>query len=178
MTNRLFLDMDGVLADFNGYAQTKLNLSQEARQQAQQDGRWNQTVWQQLRNIPNLYYQLPKTTIADQLVDLARSFRDQFGWQVNILTAVPRANDCPEAFHDKILWIQKYYPDLRVRFGPYSKDKSKHCSSGDLLIDDREENIKDWAIQGGQVIAVTWPYEYRAVEELEQLFQQLKDNCN
>jgi hypothetical protein len=174
MTNRIFLDMDGVLADFNGYAQEKLNLSNQARSQAHKDGRWNHDVWLQLKTIPNLYYQLPKTSIADQLVATARLFRDHFGWSLGILTAVPRANDCPDAFHDKILWIQQYYPDLRVYFGPYSRDKAGHCRSGDLLIDDREENCRDWSQQGGQVIAVNWPDEYNAVLELNSLYQQLK----
>ena len=39
----LYLDMDGVLADFNGLAAQVLNADSKEKQQASQNGKWSET---------------------------------------------------------------------------------------------------------------------------------------
>jgi 5'(3')-deoxyribonucleotidase len=68
------------------------------------------------------------------------------------LTAVPKGNDVPWAFYDKVVWVQNYFPDIPVMFGPFSKDKWQHCKPGDILIDDRKSNIAEWQAAGGRPI--------------------------
>lgn len=175
MTNRLYLDMDGVLADFNGWAAYQLNATDLERAEAAAAGRWRPDQWQQLIKDPRLYRKLPKTAIADQLVTLARKFRSDLGWDLLILTAIPKANDVPDAFQDKIEWVQEYYPDIRVHFGPYSRDKHRHAHPGDLLIDDRADNCRDWSLAGGQTIRVWDHDQQQAIQELTSMYTQLKN---
>jgi hypothetical protein len=65
---------------------------------------------------------------------------------------VPKGNDVKWAFYDKVMWAQKYYPNIPVHFGPYSVDKWHHCQLGDILIDDRASNIEEWRAAGGIAI--------------------------
>lgn len=168
----LYLDMDGVLADFNKQAQTVLGASNQDTHAAAQRGRWPEEQWRKLKADPHFYRTLPKTEIADELVNVARTLRDEFGWQLFILTAIPKANDMPDAFHDKILWVQDYFPDLRVHFGPYSNDKFRHAKPGDVLIDDRKDNCTQWEAAQGLAIKVDDTNRTKAVDTLKQILEK------
>ncbi len=175
----LYLDMDGVLADFNRAARELLGATLEQEHAAAQAGRWDPEAWQQIRQHTDFYRHLPKTEIADGLVLLARNFRDNLGWNLYVLTAIPKHNDMKDSFHDKILWIQDYYPDLRVRFGPYSRDKAQHAQPGDILVDDRTENCQDWTNQGGLSIKVHDQDRIQAINELAAIYKtQIRDKDN
>jgi hypothetical protein len=65
------------------------------------------------------------------------------------LTALPHNNDLPFAAYDKVLWAQYYFPGIPVFIGPYSEDKQQRCCPGDVLIDDRAVNCKQWIAAGG-----------------------------
>jgi 5'(3')-deoxyribonucleotidase len=63
---------------------------------------------------------------------------------------VPKNDDVPWAFYDKVLWATNYFPDIPVHFGPHSWDKYKHCRvEGDILVDDRPDNCEQWLAAGG-----------------------------
>lgn len=160
----LYIDMDGVVADFNGFAATVLQQPVSVGTE-----KWEPGQWDKLKVYPNLYKNLPKTTRADDIINLARKFRNRHGWRVYMLTAVPKANDVPDAFADKVVWMQKYYPDIPVRFGPFAKNKKDHCRPGDVLVDDKVSNCEEWTTAGGRAILAK--DLDRAVEELKTLFE-------
>lgn len=139
----VYLDMDGVVADFNRYARQVLRRSDF-------DGHtWPDEEWSRLRDNPRLYQNLEKTEHADQLVAICKKFCLEKGYNLLFLTAVPKKNDVHWAFYDKVLWAQRYFPEIPVMFGPYSVDKQQHCQPGDILIDDRPANIQEWNSSGG-----------------------------
>ena len=112
---------------------------------------------------------------ADEMVNIARKFRDELGYELIFLTAVPHYNDIHWAFYDKVLWALDNYPDIPVHFGPFAADKQRHCQPGDILVDDRQDNCQHWAAAGG--IPVNVPREYEpALVELEALFNSKKIN--
>lgn len=141
----LHLDMDGVVADFDAYAEKILHARSD-------DGRWSREMWQSLREHKRMYRDLPKTPEADELVAFCRELCQQRSWDLVFLTAVPKGNDFFWAFQDKMDWVRNYYPDIPVHFGPYSVDKQIHCQPGDILIDDRLSNIQEWTLAGGHAI--------------------------
>lgn len=141
----LYLDMDGVIADFDAYARDTLGLPPMG-------GLYPEDVWKQLAAADRLYRDLPKTPYADQLVDRCRLLCAEKGWRLLFLTAVPKGNDMKWAFYDKVNWGRERYPDIPVMFGPYSRDKHVHCQPGDILIDDRRSNIEEWQAAGGIAI--------------------------
>ena len=138
----LYLDMDGVVADFDEYAARTLGIPLS-------QGIYPNEVWYKLATNSRLYRDLIKTPYADELVFQCSIIAKQQGYELKFLTAVPKGNDVPWAFYDKVIWAQKYFPGIPVMFGPFSKDKYVHCQPGDILIDDRTSNIEEWRVAGG-----------------------------
>jgi 5'(3')-deoxyribonucleotidase len=141
----LFLDMDGVVADFDAYAEMLLGKRTPGE-------KWPHEDWQKLREQKRMYRDLPKTPEADELVAYCRKFAEERSLNLFFLTAVPKGNDMHWAFYDKVHWVQEYYPDIPVMFGPFSHDKHIHCTPNDILIDDRTSNINEWNAAGGNGI--------------------------
>ena len=139
----LYLDMDGVVADFDEYAARTLGLSPS-------EGIYSQSIWEKLAANPRIYRDLKKTPYADELVNVCKNLCKEQHWDLKFLTAVPKGNDVPWAFYDKMTWALFFFPDIPVMFGPFSKDKHHHCRVGDILIDDRRSNIEEWERAGGR----------------------------
>lgn len=145
----LYIDMDGVIADFNNTAKQFLNISSN-----EIINKWSEQDWLKLTKIPHLYRSLRPTELAIPLMTLVKRFQTELKFDCYILTAIPSKNDVPDCIHDKILWIQQYFPYMYVRFGPYGKDKHLHCKPGDILVDDRKDICYNWTQAGGLAIHV------------------------
>jgi len=140
----IYIDMDGVVADFNGFIGNVLGRSV----------RWTDRSitpeeWEVVASIDNVYYQLPLLKDATTLVGYCSQFKDEY--RVEFLTALPSKKLMPEVSDDKRKWVDKYFPGYKVNFGPYSTDKWKWCKPGDILIDDRSSNIIDWHEKGNGI---------------------------
>lgn len=140
-TNVVYLDMDGVLADFD-----KFVLDNMGRKFVHADGPGaDLDMWNFLKSVDHMYLHLEPTPYCQELVDAAFSL----GAKVEILTAIPRRVEMPDALQDKIDWARNHIgPHVKVNFGPYSSDKWKHAKPGDVLIDDRASNIQEWINKG------------------------------
>ena len=154
MTNTFYLDMDGVVADWDTAASAFLGRAQG---RADPNTHYKNTPeeWSRIKTQQRFYRTLPLMPRCGELVDLARRYRDGLGWGLLFLTAVPKDDDVPWAFYDKVLWAQEHFPDIPVHFGPHSWDKHKHCKMGDILVDDRASNCREWASAGGVCFRVT-----------------------
>ena len=139
----IYLDMDGVVADFDGYAKGILGYSTPGGK------RYDNEDWKKLAANERLYLILDKCSNADRLVNEVRKLAKDHNYDIRFLTAIPRQNDVPWVFYDKVQWCDLHYPHIPVWFGPYSHDKHVHCQPGDILIDDRDSNIDDWSTAGG-----------------------------
>lgn len=144
MKNTFYLDMDGVVADWESaaaaYFGRPIRLNGETNTVKE---------WDSIKTQTRFYRDLPLMPRVDELVALARQYRDTLGWSLLFLTAVPKNDDMPWAFYDKVLWAQQHFPDIPVHFGPHSWDKHKHCRVGDILVDDRLSNCTEWTAAGG-----------------------------
>ena len=92
----LYLDMDGVVADFDEYAARTLGIPPS-------EGIYPDEVWYQLASNARLYRDLNKTSYADQLVDECKDFALTKGYDLQFLTAVPKGNDVKWSFFDKVI---------------------------------------------------------------------------
>ena len=169
--NTLYLDMDGVVADFDSHAKTLMQLTPEEMSQALVNGRYPDDKWRRILDYPRFFRDLPPMPRAHELVALARRYESELGYNLRMLTAIPKDNDFPDVFQDKIDWMNEYFPGIRVNFGPYSQDKQHHCRPGDILVDDRLSNIQEWRARGGTAIHVTRDYQ-RALDELQCIFDR------
>jgi 5'(3')-deoxyribonucleotidase len=139
INNKTFIDLDGVLADFDAFV-----LKNMGRTFNHQDGPADTQMWDFLSSVENMYFKLEPTPYAFKLFDLVMENDPN----AEILTAIPRRTSMPSAEQDKRDWVKKYFGDIPVNIGPYSKDKWKHADCGDILIDDRKDNIEAWVTKG------------------------------
>lgn len=160
MLRTLYLDMDGVMAGFDKYVKPKLGRSvgQNPGEKDITEGEW---TW--LREThPHLFGELP---VCDGAFEFAQYLRENYmyvkdmqyvahpgAFVVEFLTAIPRSASFKYACTDKIMWCGQNFPDFPVCIGPYAKDKMKLSKVGDILIDDRVDNVEQWAAMGGQAI--------------------------
>ena len=147
--NTIYLDMDRVLADYDKYVAEVVDKSIIEK--------GGDALYQELKKIPHLYLNLDTTPYAYRLWTLANALADN----VELLTALPSSVVVEHARQDKIDWAKKHLgADVVVNFGPYSKDKWKHARPGDILIDDRADNIQSWIDKGNGVGIVHIPGDY------------------
>jgi len=139
--NTIFLDMDGVLADFDRLVFQIFGKTFGHCRTAAEEGQ----MWGELMKIDRLYFQLELMPFAQELWEQAHSY----GAKVEVLTAIPRHATAPSAEADKRAWIAKHFGEaVSVRIGPYSRDKWRHARRADILIDDRPSNIREWINKG------------------------------
>lgn len=141
----IYNDMDGVYVDMDMFIKTQLSPA----------ARGNDAImWPELQAIPNVYQKMKPTPYARKLWQAVMAT----GLARKMLTAIPRVTSIPSAEADKNAWVDAYKDKVfcgerpPVLIGPYSKDKWKHCQSGDILIDDRADNCAAWETAGGLAI--------------------------
>lgn len=148
----IYIDMDGVVADFDAFVSNFLGRKIGW-------GVSDITIdeWEKISKIDNLYFKLQLIPESTKMVALCKSFSTRF--DVSFLTAIPRQKTLPSAKQDKIEWIDRYFPGMIVNFGPYSVDKQNWCREGDILIDDKPENVEQWVAKSGVAVHHTGNYE-------------------
>lgn len=149
----IFLDMDDVVADWHKSAQDLIKL------------RWDkvgeripQEQWDRIKNDLRFYLDLPLMEGAHDLVNYVKTYCSQNPTTtMRFLTALPHDYSMPLAAQDKVWWANRHFPGIPVTFGPFSHDKWRHCSKGDILIDDRHSNCSEWESAGGKAhIYTSW----------------------
>jgi len=139
----IHLDLDGVLADFDtGFKQhTGRDISSFAT-----PGEF----WKFAQEFAHLYARLPMMHDAPILISAVRQVSVEFGFKVEILTALPSLEKMPHAAKDKEDWVRKHCPfGWKFKVGPHAVDKQNHAKPGDILIDDKARNIAQWQAAGG-----------------------------
>ena len=162
----IFLDMDEVVADFTGYAHTVLRGERLTNGYT-----FPPEQWARLKDNPRMYRDLPLKEGATELVQWCKDYQDKTNCGLYFLTAMPRNNDMPWAFQDKVFWALDHFPSVPVFFGPRSSEKVDRCKGANsILIDDRKDNCKQWIAAGGRA------HQYKNWEECKVwLENELKD---
>lgn len=163
----VYVDMDGVLADFESKAIEILGGDD-----------WKEEIekpnWGRLSAVQNLYEILEP---MPDMMELWSFLEDRFGigHQIEILTAIPKRAHFPDAVNHKRDWIHRHIgPHVRVNFGPYAYDKQFYCKLGDVLIDDSEMNVDQWNARAGRGILHTSAANTIATIDAEDAFNRQK----
>ena len=120
---QLYLDCDGVLADFDKGATAVLGLPPKAYEKRHGLGRF----WRQLAVAPDFYFGLPLMDDAMELFEAVRHLDPV------ILTGLPLGNWAAE---QKVRWAAKHFPGTRI-ITTMARDKRDHAREGDVLVDDQ-----------------------------------------
>jgi len=147
---RLFLDADGVLADFDLGVRRLLGM--RPKEFIAKHGRG--TFWKRLARANNFYGSLPEMPDARLLFDAVKHL------QPTILTGLPMGN---WAAAQKIEWAAEHFPGVPI-ITCMARDKHKHMHPGDVLVDDREKHRQAYEAAG-----VVFIHHRKAEDSLRQL---------
>ncbi len=150
MARQLYLDCDGVLADFDKGATAVLGSPPRAFEKRFGLGRF----WAKLASAPDFYFSLPLMADAMELFDAVKHL------EPIILTGVPRGN---WAADQKVRWAAQHFPGTRI-ITTMARDKRNHAKDGDVLVDDQLKHAHLWEEAGGIFI-----HHRNAAESIERL---------
>lgn len=149
MVRQFFVDMDGVLADFDTHHENVFGL----RPNKQTD---NIVDWSHVNNHENFFSNIPP------MPDMRELWEYVSVYQPIILTGVPKS--VQSASNNKESWVRKHLgPDIEIRCC-LSKEKCLHANPGDILVDDWTKYQHLWLAKGG-----VWITHTSARDTIEQL---------
>ena len=147
---RLFLDADGVLADFDAGAQRLLGMKPKAFIATHGRGEF----WKRLARAKNFYGTLPEMSDARLLFNAVKHL------EPTILTGLPLGR---WAAPQKVEWAAEHFPGVPI-ITCMAADKHKHMKPGDVLVDDREKHRAAYEAAG-----VVFVHHKNAEDSLRQL---------
>ncbi|MGE3962433.1 MAG: hypothetical protein AB7F65_12200 [Dehalococcoidia bacterium] len=128
----LYLDLDGVLADFDARVRALFGRAPEELRLDE--------MWRRAEGTPGFFEHMPKTPDADELWAFCQPFDPQ------ILTGLPRGDWAAE---QKRRWVARHLgADVPV-ITCLAREKCVYAAPGDVLVDDRTRYAHLWEAQGG-----------------------------
>ena len=135
MRKQIYLDCDGVLADFDKGAEAILGMPPRVFEKRYNPG----LFWKRLATAPDFFGNLEPMPDAFELYEAVKD-RDPI-----ILTGLPRGN---WAEPQKRRWAERHFPGVEV-ITTTAALKREHCKKGDALVDDRDKYRHLWEGAGG-----------------------------
>lgn len=134
---QLFVDLDGVLADFDGFYLHQFGKPLDRGGESDPPG-----MWENIRQHGTFYRDMPPLADAEELWNGVRR------WNPVVLTGVPYTQ-VPEAERHKRAWMQEHFgADVPVVCCK-SRHKYRHGKPGDVLVDDWAKYQDLWVRMGG-----------------------------
>jgi 5'(3')-deoxyribonucleotidase len=158
---RLFLDADGVLADFDKGAKQLLGMTPRAYEAKHGRG----AFWKRLAAAKNFYGSLPQMPDAQELFEAVKHLRP------TILTGLPLGS---WAAPQKVEWAAAHFPGVPI-ITCMARDKHKHMHRGDVLVDDRENHRAAYEAAG--VIFVHHKNAQDSLNQLAKIFPSVKERA-
>ncbi len=154
----LFLDCDGVLADFDAGA--RLVLGTDIRTFEARHGK--REFWRRLARTKDFYATLPEMPDARELFEAVKHLRP------TILTGLPIGN---WAAPQKVRWAAEHFPGVPI-ITCMARDKFRHMTGADVLVDDSLTHRAAWENAGGTFVHhQTAP---ASLKELARIFPSIK----
>lgn len=147
---QLFLDCDGVLADFVGGATELLGMHPTEFEDTYSEAE----MWNRIEQNHGFFGNLKPLPDAYELFDAVKHLNPI------ILTGRPRGE---WAIEQKLLFRDKYFPGTEM-IVCRSKDKIKHAKPGDVIVDDFVKWQHIWEAGGG-----IWVLHKSAKESIQKL---------
>ena len=144
---KIYLDMDGVLADFDrgvwDYCRLKAQPMNGKRSASLDD-----LMWEEIRKVDHFYDRLELMPGAKEMFDLIYG---KYGEKCEILTGIPKPKrGIADAGPDKVRWVRRILSDKIQVNVVQREEKLLFCGGANcILIDDREKSIRKWKEQDG-----------------------------
>jgi hypothetical protein len=160
---KLFVDLDGVLADF-AKAASKLMDEPFDFKHYNTDKEFRNHMW----SCVNPYVKAggPFWENMDMLPDAQVLWNYVRKYKPTILTATGRKNQ-ENVAAQKRAWVRKHLGDYKVITVQDGADKAKHLVDNGVLIDDSPKAINPWKSSGG--IGILHTSAKHSIEQLKEL---------
>jgi len=158
LTPRLFLDADGVLADFDRGVRRLLGAS--PKEYIAKNGRG--AFWKRLAAAKNFYGTLPEMQDARRLFDAVKHLEPA------ILTGLPLGR---WAAPQKVQWAADHFPGVPI-ITTMARQKHLHMEPGDVLVDDRENHRRTYDDAG--VVFIHHTSAEDSLRQLAKIFPSVK----
>ena len=155
---KLFLDADGVLANFDEGVRLLLGMLPKEFERKRGRG----AFWRELANAPGFYANLPEMPDARALFDAVKHLRP------TILTGLPLGK---WAAPQKVAWASQHFPGVPI-ITCMARDKHRHMDPGDVLVDDREDHRAAYEAHG--VVFIHHRSAKDSVRQLAAIFPSVK----
>jgi len=155
---RLFLDADGVLADFDEGVRRLTGMA-PALFEAKHGRR---EFWRRIGKAEDFYSALPEMGDARLLFHAVEHLKP------TILTGLPLGN---WAAPQKITWAAEHFPGVPI-ITCMARDKHKHMKPGDVLVDDRENHRA--AYEDAGVVFIHHKNAEDSLRQLAEIFPTVK----
>jgi len=161
VTPKLFLDADGVLADFDKGVEDLLGMSAQQFERSRGRG----AFWRELARAPDFYAGLAELPDARELFDAVKHLKP------TILTGLPLGN---WAAPQKVTWAADHFPGVPI-VTCMARDKHKHMEPGDVLVDDRENHREAYEAHG--VVFIHHKNARDSIRQLAAIFPSVKEDA-
>lgn len=159
MKIQVYLDCDGVLADFDAGFERLTGTDPRTFEELY----GGTAFWARIYKSDNFFGTLPAMQSGQRLYTAVKHLRPI------ILTGTPRGD---RSVIQKMQWRDKHYPGVPMVTCP-SRDKRLYCQPGDVLIDDLLKYRELWTEAGGHFIH----YQQNPDDVVETLFNYLETKC-
>lgn len=150
----VFLDLDGVFADFEGFF---FELTNKRIHEVEK-----RELWKVVNAHPHFFYSLKLMPEAEVLWDYCRQYRPTF------LTGMPMSRGPFGGREQKLKWVaEKFGEEWTVHVVP-KKQKQQWSGPNKVLIDDTRSNIDEWTVKGGLAVYHTGDV-WKTIDKLEEL---------
>lgn len=145
---KIYFDMDGVLADFEQGVRDLCGMEPPSQNVEQQTPDEDNAMWEAIKKTPHFYDRLELMPGAKEMFDAVYA---KYGDKCEILTGVPKPKrGIKDAGEDKTRWVHRLLSkDIKVNI-VLRAEKPRYCTGkGCILIDDMDQNIRNWEDIGG-----------------------------
>jgi len=158
---KIYLDLDGVLADFDGGLRKLCGVEPVDQMHATKED--EDRTFGAIRDCEHFYRRMEMLPGAKELFDRLYA---AYGDRLEILSGVPSPKrNIPEAGEDKLAWVKEHLSETVKVNLVRRAEKKEYCTGKDcVLIDDFEKNIQEWEAAGGTGILF---------QDMEEVFRKL-----
>ena len=159
----IYLDLDGVCVDLHQGIADLLNVELPDPWPTPGEDNWpvafglqSHEIWSRVNASAESFWEsLPKTSLCDPLVELLQGHK----CYVTIFTQLLAHKS--GGYSGKLRWCERHLPkDWGFLCSPKKVASMAVLDSSKLLIDDNEENCRNWFAKGGRPISIPRPWNW------------------
>lgn len=154
MVDKIYFDLDGVLADFERGIKEICGLKVRNQNEKDYSQAEEDKMWLSVKEAKHFYDRLELMAKAKEMFD---AIYQKYGERCEILTAVPKPHrGIDGAGEDKRNWVRRLLSeDVKVNI-VLRAEKAGFCKGkNSILIDDYKKNVSEWQKMGGTAICHT-----------------------